>query len=60
MCEPAGDNAFGYHFFTTTAGHEFYYAVIPALTDTCLKESCGRTPAARYTFRKPRSNDAPS
>jgi hypothetical protein len=42
MCEPAGDNAFGYHFdFTTAGGNEFYYAVIPALTDDCLKNSCG-------------------
>ena len=42
MCEPSGDNAFGYHFdFVTTAGHEFYYAVIPALSDTCLTETCG-------------------
>ncbi len=43
LCEPANDNAFGYHdFFTTTAGHKFYYAVIPALTDACLTESCGQ------------------
>jgi hypothetical protein len=42
MCEPSGDNAFGYHFdFKTTAGHEFYYAVIPALSDACLTASCG-------------------
>jgi len=42
MCEPSGDNAFGYHFdFTTAAGNEFYYAVIPALTDACLTNSCG-------------------
>ena len=41
MCEPQGDNAFGYHnFFTTNAGHQFYYAVIPSLTDDCLKSSC--------------------
>jgi hypothetical protein len=43
LCEPKNDNAFGYHnFFPTTAGHKFYYAVIPALTDTCLQESCGQ------------------
>jgi hypothetical protein len=43
LCEPQNDNAFGYHnFFTTTAGHKFYYAVIPGLTDTCLQESCGQ------------------
>jgi hypothetical protein len=42
LCEPQNDNAFGYHdFFTTAAGHKFHYAVIPALTDTCLQESCG-------------------
>ncbi len=41
MCEPSNDDAFGYHyFFTTTAGHPFYYAVIPGLTDGCLTESC--------------------
>jgi hypothetical protein len=41
MCEPSGDNAFGYHhFFTTKAGNPFYYAVIPALDDACLKASC--------------------
>jgi hypothetical protein len=42
MCEPTGDNAFGYHFdFVTAAGHEFYYAVIPALSDACLTATCG-------------------
>ncbi len=42
LCEPSGDTAFGYHnFFTTRAGHPYYYAMIPALTDTCLRESCG-------------------
>ena len=41
MCEPTGDTAFGYHdFFTTSKGNPFYYAVIPALDDTCIKESC--------------------
>ncbi|MBS0559054.1 MAG: hypothetical protein JSR21_03265 [Proteobacteria bacterium] len=41
MCEPSGDNAFGYHFdFATAAGNPFYYAVIPALTDACLTNSC--------------------
>jgi len=45
MCEASGDTAFGYHFdFTTAAGNEFYYAVIPALTDDCLKNSCGGSP----------------
>lgn len=43
LCEPTNDNAFGFHnFFTTTAGHKFYYAVIPGLTDVCLTESCGQ------------------
>ena len=41
MCEPHGDNAFGYHhFFTTRAGNPFYYSVIPALDDACLTSSC--------------------
>jgi hypothetical protein len=42
MCEPSGDTAFGYHsFFTTQGGHRFYYAVMPALDDACLHNSCG-------------------
>jgi hypothetical protein len=41
MCEAAGDTAFGYHnFFTTAAGNPFYYAVIPGLDDACLQNSC--------------------
>jgi hypothetical protein len=41
MCEPTSDTAFGYHyFFTTSAGGRFYYAVIPGLSDDCLKKSC--------------------
>jgi hypothetical protein len=37
MCEPSGDNAFGYHyFFTTVKGNSCYYSVIPALDDQCL------------------------
>ncbi len=41
MCEPSGDNAFGYHYdFATAAGHEFYYAVMPALSDACLNNTC--------------------
>jgi hypothetical protein len=41
MCEASGDVAFGYHsHFTTKAGHPAYYAMIPALSDACLKESC--------------------
>ena len=43
MCEPQGDNAFGYHnFFTTSAGNQFYYAVVPSLTDACLESSCAQ------------------
>ena len=41
LCEPTGDTAFGYHnYFNTTAGHSFQYAMIPALSDACLTESC--------------------
>jgi hypothetical protein len=47
MCQADGDNAFGYHSdFTTTAGHEFYFAVIPALTDACARASCGAEPCS--------------
>ena len=41
LCEPTHDTAFGYHsFFHTAAGHPFYYAIIPSLTDGCLHNSC--------------------
>jgi hypothetical protein len=41
LCEKQGSDAFGYHnFFTTKAGHAFYYAVMPGLDDACIKESC--------------------
>jgi len=41
MCEATSDTAFGYHtFFATTAGNNFPFAVVPGLTDTCLKNSC--------------------
>jgi hypothetical protein len=41
MCEPNNDNAFGYHFdFKVAAGNECYYAVIPALDDTCIRNTC--------------------
>jgi hypothetical protein len=41
MCEPTGDNAFGYHYdFVTAKGNNCYYAVIPALDDKCIKETC--------------------
>jgi hypothetical protein len=42
MCEPSDDNAFGFHSdFVTSAGNEFYYAVMPALDDTCITNTCG-------------------
>ena len=42
MCEPNSDDAFGFHFdFVTRAGNEFYYAVIPALQDACIQNTCG-------------------
>ena len=41
MCEASSDTAFGYHtFFTTAAGNQFYFAIIPGLTNTCLSNSC--------------------
>lgn len=41
LCEPSGDTAFGYHnFFTTQAGNPCYYAIVPALDDACVTESC--------------------
>lgn len=41
MCEPSGDTAFGYHdFFTTTTGNSCVYAVIPALDDKCMANTC--------------------
>ena len=41
LCEQSNDTAFGYHnFFITAAGNPFYYAIIPALSDACLTESC--------------------
>ena len=41
LCEPANDTAFGYHeFFTTKKGNPCYYAVIPALDDACIRNSC--------------------
>jgi len=45
MCEPSGDDAFGYHWdFTTAAGNPFYYAVIPSLNDACITNTCGGSP----------------
>ena len=41
MCEPNGDNAFGFHSdFVTKAGNDFFYAIIPALDDNCIRNSC--------------------
>ena len=41
VCEPKSDTAFAYHHvFKTRAGNNFYYAVIPSLSDTCLSYSC--------------------
>ena len=41
MCEATSDTAFGYHsVFTTKAGNPMYYAVVPGLSDTCLKQTC--------------------
>jgi len=41
MCEPSGDTAFGYHdFFTTAKGNDCVYAVIPALDDKCMANTC--------------------
>jgi hypothetical protein len=41
MCQASSDNAFGYHYhFTTAGGANCYYAVVPSLTDSCLKNSC--------------------
>jgi hypothetical protein len=41
LCNPVHDSAFGYHsFFRTTAGHPFYYSMIPALDNNCLRVTC--------------------
>jgi hypothetical protein len=41
MCVPGAD-FFGFHsYFVTTGGTHFYYAVIPCLSDDCLKDTCG-------------------
>jgi hypothetical protein len=42
MCEPNNDNAFGFHYFFTTAkGNPFYFAVVPSLDDACITQTCG-------------------
>lgn len=39
FCQASGD--FGFHFnFETRVGHDFYYAVVPALDDTCVRTTC--------------------
>ena len=59
MCQANSDTAFGYHYhFTTTGGASCYYAVVPSLTDTCLKNSCpspstSPEPTARPAFGSP-------
>ena len=41
MCAASSDTAFGFHdFFRTTGGANCYFAVVPSLTDACLKNSC--------------------
>ena len=41
MCEATNDNAFGFHsHFNTAAGNASYFAIIPGLTDACLRNSC--------------------
>jgi hypothetical protein len=41
LCAPTSDCAFGYHsFFITAAGNPFHYAVIPAITDICVRHAC--------------------
>jgi hypothetical protein len=41
MCEPRHDNAFGYHWFVETPRQRtLYYAVIPALLDACVRDTC--------------------
>jgi hypothetical protein len=41
MCEAASDTAFGFHYyFRTTAGGTCIFAVVPGLTDICLRDTC--------------------
>jgi hypothetical protein len=41
MCEPANDDAFGYHSsFKTKNGNEFFYAVVPGINDDCVRNTC--------------------
>jgi hypothetical protein len=41
MCEPTSDTAFGFHWsFTTKAGNECAFAVVPSLIDSCLQKTC--------------------
>ena len=51
LCEPSGDTAFGYHnFFMTQAGNPAYYAIIPALADLCVTESCSGSPSCTLSL----------
>lgn len=44
LCEPTKDASFGYRdWFTTKAGHPFYYALVPSLSDACIKAVCPPT-----------------
>ena len=41
LCEPRGDNAFGYHNYCRTArGNDVFYAVVPSLSGLCMQRSC--------------------
>ncbi len=41
FCEPTNDSAFGFHnYFKTTSGNICVFAVIPSLTNTCVKNTC--------------------
>ena len=51
LCEPSGDTAFGYHnFFTTQKGNPAYYAIIPALSNQCVTESCAGSSTCTLTL----------
>ncbi len=44
LCEPTDDTSFGFHnFFMTNAGHPFCYALLPSLSDACVKATCPPT-----------------
>ena len=53
MCAPTSDTAFGFpDHFTTAAGHDLPFAVIPGLTDACLKESCSNDSSCSLHLRE--------